>query len=526
MPSSSYPPKKIIFPRTTFTNAQRLQICNYREQHPSITQNQLALWAYETFDLPRKPSQAMISKLLKRKPDFESMTTEELTCKSRRTVRFPRLDSALARWVLYCEETGMPVTGESIRLKAATFAEILHIDTPLTFSNGWLYKFNERHGFGGLKSHKEKKASIEQAMSDLQRRLQTFEARNVFCMDETGLLFTMFPDRSGKRTSKRLTIGFSCNADGSEKLPPLFIGKAEKPRGFTSSTAIEMNYTHNSNTLMTREIFTKWIKDVDAKFDQQQRKTLLLIDNAVVHAGLNAEELKNIEVVFLPPSNMHPLSSGIFTAFKRRYRQRQIQYVLDHLDADTDVSTAAKFDSVGLRQALSWCISCWDAVPSSVIVRCWQGTGLMCANNPDHTYECHGEEDTISEELAVMLSWLHAADPLTVDELLNLPEEYVIMDEPTNEDFCAAVESEKVVVQQKKTKAADANDSLSVHELRQRLKWIAKLLIYADEKNIPAESMTGMRILQRDFRDQLNKRSPGSSLLPRCQKPVHHFCSS
>ncbi|KAG3102279.1 hypothetical protein PI124_g14458 [Phytophthora idaei] len=72
------PPEKVVRPRTTFTNAQRLQICNHKEQNPTITQGQLATWAQEALDLPRKPSQAMISKLLKRKPDLESMTTEEL----------------------------------------------------------------------------------------------------------------------------------------------------------------------------------------------------------------------------------------------------------------------------------------------------------------------------------------------------------------------------------------------------------------------------------------------------------------
>ncbi|CAI5735057.1 unnamed protein product [Peronospora destructor] len=310
-------------------------------------------------------------------------------------------------------------------------------------------------------------------------------------------------------TTEELTLQVT-SYHGSEKLPPLFIGKAEKPRSFVASTAIEMNYIHNSNTMMTREIFRKWLTDLDANFYQQQRKIMLLVDNAAVHAGFNAEKLKNIEVVFLPPSNLHPLTAGILTAFKRRYRQRQIQHVLDHLDADADISTAAKFDSVGVKQALTWCIGCWDAVPSSVIISCWQDTGLLYAKSPDYAYKCRGEEDAISEELAVMLSWLHAAEPLTLEELLNLPEEGVIMDEPTDEDFCAPVDSVKVVVQQAKIKNADADDGLSVQELKERLKWIAKLLIYADEKEVPAESMSGMRILQRDFRDQLKKKQSGS----------------
>ncbi|KAL4129884.1 hypothetical protein PRIC2_005891 [Phytophthora ramorum] len=189
--------------RASFTNAQRLQICNHRDQNPSLTQTQLAAWAQEALGLPRQPSQAMISKLLKRKNDLESMTTEELTSKSRRTVRFPTLDTALARWVSYCEETGVPVTGESIRAKATTFSKILHIDDPLTFSNGWLFKFNERHGFGGIKGFKHVRSAAEAAGLDLQRRLQQFDPENIFAMDETALLFSLFPDRTGRRTTKR-----------------------------------------------------------------------------------------------------------------------------------------------------------------------------------------------------------------------------------------------------------------------------------------------------------------------------------
>jgi len=35
---------------------------------------------------------------------------------------------------------------------------------------------------------------------------------------------------SGKKKEKtRITIGFACNADGSDKFEPFFIGKAKKP---------------------------------------------------------------------------------------------------------------------------------------------------------------------------------------------------------------------------------------------------------------------------------------------------------
>jgi hypothetical protein len=514
METTPPPAEKVKRQRTSFTNAQRLQIVHHRAQNPSLTQEKLAEWAQETMELPRKPSQAMISKLLKRKVDLETMTNEELNCKSKRSVRFPQLDTALARWVAYSEDSGVPVTGELLRSKAARFAEILEIQEPLTFSNGWLYRFNERHGFGNVKAHKESKPTVESVIGDLKRRLQTFEPRNVFSMDETGLLFTFFPDRTGKRTAKRLTVVLACNADGSEQLPPLFIGKAEKPRGFSNATAAELNYMSTPNTYITREIFIKWLTQLDRSFQEQQRQCVLLIDSAAVHAGFNAEELRNVEVVLLPhgtPSNVQPLTAGITAAFKMRYRRRQIQHALDQLDADADLSTAAKFDSIGVRQAILWCIECWNAVPASLVTSCWQSTGLIYADSAHLAQDYLDEENAISDDVGAMLAWLHASSPMSVDELLDLPDERTIMDEPTDEDFCAPVESVKLFAQLAKPKPDDADGGLSAAELKERLKWIAKLLIYADEKGVPAESVSGMRVLQRDFRDQLNKKQADSS---------------
>jgi len=42
---------------------------------------------------------------------------------------------------------------------------------------------------------------------------------------------------SGKKKDKfRITIGFACNADGTEKLPAFYIGKSKKPQCFKGKT--------------------------------------------------------------------------------------------------------------------------------------------------------------------------------------------------------------------------------------------------------------------------------------------------
>ena len=49
--------------------------------------------------------------------------------------------------------------------------------------------------------------------------------------------------RSGMKSKKvQLTYAFTTNANGSEKLPPLIIGKAQKPRAFRNITGTQLGF--------------------------------------------------------------------------------------------------------------------------------------------------------------------------------------------------------------------------------------------------------------------------------------------
>ena len=65
---------------------------------------------------------------------------------------------------------------------------------------------------------------------------------------------------SGKKTNKFcITLGFGCNADGSEKLPIFFFGKSVKLRCFKGKTlhAWGFEYSSNQKAWMTGELFQK-----------------------------------------------------------------------------------------------------------------------------------------------------------------------------------------------------------------------------------------------------------------------------
>ena len=63
---------------------------------------------------------------------------------------------------------------------------------------------------------------------------------------------------SGKKRNKfQITIFFACNATGTEKLPPFFIGKSAKPRCFQKKSGQELGfyYRNNKKAWMTAILF-------------------------------------------------------------------------------------------------------------------------------------------------------------------------------------------------------------------------------------------------------------------------------
>ena len=50
------------------------------------------------------------------------------------------------------------------------------------------------------------------------------------------------PSSGMKGNKKHLTYAFTTNADGSEELPPLIIGKAAKPQAFQKKSGAQLGF--------------------------------------------------------------------------------------------------------------------------------------------------------------------------------------------------------------------------------------------------------------------------------------------
>ena len=99
---------------------------------------------------------------------------------------------------------------------------------------------------------------------------------------------------------------------------------------------------------MRSDIFGKWLEYINSGFRAQNRKILLLIDNASSHFNpdkYNQEtsdnlNLSHIKVHFLPPNttaHLQPMDAGIIKSFKAIYKQYYIRHLLYQFDNNIDI---------------------------------------------------------------------------------------------------------------------------------------------------------------------------------------------
>lgn len=159
---------------------------------------------------------------------------------------------------------------------------------------------------------------------------------------------------SGVKGKKlRLTYLLTVNADGSKRLPPLIIGKAQKPRAFQNKTGAQHGfyYRNNAKAWMTASLYQEWLSDWDRKLRSEDRKILLLQDNFSGH--IVPETLTNIRVINFEPNltaHVQPNDQGIIHCFKVKYRGRFIERSIHRYEAGITPSKIYDIDQLEAMQ--------------------------------------------------------------------------------------------------------------------------------------------------------------------------------
>lgn len=205
-----------------------------------------------------------------------SNSFQEMKKKTLHQGELPDLEQRLYDWFLEQRNRNCQINGDIMKAKAVEYYESLYPNREKTFtaSNGWLQKFRRRHGIRFLKLSGEKlscdSSGIEPFLRQFHAKMVELELTEaqVYNADESGLYYRLLPEKTfvaacekdafGRKVAKeRITFMLCANADGSNKITPLVIGKSKKPRCFQKFSN-PLNYDSSSTAWMTFNIFQKW----------------------------------------------------------------------------------------------------------------------------------------------------------------------------------------------------------------------------------------------------------------------------
>lgn len=438
--------------RRTFSLAEKLDIIKHVDSNPGKTRAAIA----RDLEIPVTTLNLIVSS---REKIINECSTHSSTVKKIRVGKNEEVNEKLLEWFRQVRSQNVPVNGTILREKATEIALRLGVDD-FSPSNGWIDRFKKRTGIV-YRSVSGEAASVDESVTDdwqttkLPFLLHDYAARDIFNLDECGLFFNLMPDKTfsfkgekcigGKRSKERITILLGANMDGSEKLPPLAIGKSAKPRCFKNTKTLPCRYESNKNAWMTSKIFLQYLNFLDAKMGVQNRKIILFMDHCSAHPT-DTGTLRNICVKFLPPNTtscLQPMDQGIIKNFKHHFRARLCKRLLRDIEAKKPVK------KISLLTALHMTAASWASMPQSVIANCFRKAGFKHAAESATTSESatSGVASTGDEPDKLLL----ADEWVALQEKMNFTstfEEYASVDDAavpchalTVEEMCAPTES-------------------------------------------------------------------------------------
>ncbi|XP_056629833.1 jerky protein homolog-like [Diorhabda sublineata] len=325
------------------------------------------------------------------------------------------MESALFEWFKQKRAEEIPISGPMVCEKAKWFHERLNIDEPFGASQGWLFRFKNRHGIRQLDIQCESLSGdltvttvFNEEFGSLISKLN-LSPDPIYNADESGLFWKMLPSktlaaqceksaRGHKSNKERLTVMTCSNASGTHKLKLTVIGKAKKPRSFkgTDVKRLPCNHYSHPKAWMNQAIFKEWffqdfVPSVK-KFQEENglpKKAVLLLDNAPSHPSESTLKTEDglIFVTYLPPnvtSLIQPMDQGVISSLKRRYKKIFLRFLLQENCVDSMKDLLKMWT---IKDAIFAVCDAWENLPSSTLRLCR-------AKILDQEY---GEEDNMDE---------------------------------------------------------------------------------------------------------------------------------
>ena len=117
---------------------------------------------------------------------------------------------------------------------------------------------------------------------------------------------------------------------------------------------------------MDNTLFEEWIRELDVKFQKENRKIALIIDNCPAHPTI--ADLSNVKLIFLSPNTTsvsQPMDQGVIKCLKAFYRRRLVNLMKKRLEQGQDVP------NISILRALQRLVASWNDVTKTSIVNCF-----------------------------------------------------------------------------------------------------------------------------------------------------------
>ncbi|XP_055835082.1 CENP-B homolog protein 2-like [Solanum dulcamara] len=175
------------------------------------------------------------------------------------------------------------MSGEIIQGKAKDLFLKMYGETNLefSFSSGWLERFKSRYIIKSYRRFGESGSvimkNIENELSNIRSKLDQFELKDIYNMDETGLFYRLEADHSlatkqlegRKKDKERITLAFCCNDEGIQEVGELDEGTQElndviSNLAYRNVMDVEhlLNYPNENDTVMELPTEEKIIQSV------------------------------------------------------------------------------------------------------------------------------------------------------------------------------------------------------------------------------------------------------------------------
>ncbi|NXU90857.1 TIGD4 protein, partial [Xiphorhynchus elegans] len=377
---------------------------------------------------------------------FESLRFDPRRKRLRRS-RVAGLEQALARWCHMAQGLALPLSGPVLRRRAQRLAQLLG-HSHFRCSNGWLDRFKARYGlvFRAQPIQAAPTATVDAPalwyQNVLPRYLNDYQPKNVFRIQETGLLYQMLPHDTfefkgetcsvGKLSKERITVVVGTNMDGSEKLPLLVIGKNKSPCSFKDVKSLPVDYEANDKAWVTSEVFEQWMHKLDGRFQAQQRRVVILVDPLPAHTEV--KNLKSVKLVFFPPDSSPciAMKQGIIRSLKVKYRHCLIKRFVDCVEGNKEFMLT-------LLDAIEMLHLCWKEVTPEAIVKSYNGAGFKLETETNSSdKEVESDFDLIAHAKAAGVEF---PEGLSLEEYAALDDDLVTYEVPTNNGMKCAKES-------------------------------------------------------------------------------------